>query len=425
MTLLRGYCVPGFFNTALLAMCVSFALAGRLHADMPEPVEIQTFWSSPTEIAARNVLKKAFESRGGIWVGFSTANHRDNRSIALRRILDGVPPFAVQWHAGEDLRVMSRNGVVFDLSPIAAADEWARKLQPDVLRYIESGKGIYALPISIHAENWTWINKTVLSAYTDKAPHTWTDLIQLLLRMRADGKYGIAMGDQTWQRMILFISILASEGGDDVYRDIINRGNWQALKDVRFRRALDIFSQLRAFDRKSPEIKRWDEATAAVKDGRALVQFMGDWALREFTEKGLVADRDFLCILSLGEEKRHISVIDVLMFPLGDNDGLTSQHYKMADAVLADTTQIEFSARKGAIPVTTGIVESISDPCIAKSYTLFSKPGASIPAPSTLANERYLAVIEQAISTFWETPGMDVDAAISALRGALPAQPSR
>lgn len=408
-----------FLCAASLPICLSAVSAGEPPVQETVPVEIQTFWSSPAEIAARDVLKQAYEIRGGRWVGYSTANHLENRSTALRRILEGVPPFAVQWHAGEDLRILSRSAVLYDLSPIAEADHWARKLQPQVLRYIESGKGIYALPISIHAENWTWINKTVMSTYTDAAPSSWTGLIALLARMRADGKYGIAMGNQSWQRMLLFTAILASEDGEGVYRDLINRGNVEALNDYRLRTTMNILGQLRAFDQKSPEIRRWDEATAAVANGRALVQFMGDWALRELTGQGLVADQDFLCVLSLGREERHISVIDVLIFPMAEGIGLIPQHFKMADAILADKTQIEFSDRKGAIPVTTGIVKSINDPCIAKGYALFSKPGASIPAPSTLANERFLAVVERKISKFWDSPAMDSEAIISELRDEL------
>ncbi len=114
------------------------------------PVDVQFFWQAPAERAALAELRRAFERRGGVWVDFPTRNASENRSLAFQRIIQGVAPFALQWHAGYELRIMSDSGIIHDLAPIAAEMNWGRILHPDVLPYLGEDGGAFGLPVGIH-----------------------------------------------------------------------------------------------------------------------------------------------------------------------------------------------------------------------------------------------------------------------------------
>lgn len=412
---------------ALAAMLVGalLATAAPSSADDRAAVDVQHFWQAPAERAAKETIRRAFESRGGRWVDAPTADAAENRRLAFGRIIAGIAPFALQWHAGVDLRPLSDSGVIFDLTPLAEATEWPRILHPDILPYIQVGEAFYGLPIGIHAENWAWFNAPLLRRHGDSVPGTWHELEALLTRAADRGGPGIAMGTGSWQRLHVFVQILVSEGGTAAYRTLLERRGTVAIDRPALRSAFDTLGRLRRFDRHDPTVRTWREAAEAMARGDALVQFMGDWVRPELAAQGLLPGRDFECALSIGRDKRHISVIDVFLFPMREGHTLTTDHHRLIDAVLAPDTQLALAGQKGAIPVRADLDSRIDDPCLASSYALYATPGASVPASAMIADERALAALEAVVSGFWDDRAMDTEAALERLGDTVtaPARP--
>lgn len=152
---------------SLSALTSFAALALALHAG-----SAHARVDAPAEIAALDALRDAYRERGGTWVGYATANSGENRRLGFHRILEGLPPFALQWHADNELRPIYRNAAIFDLAPVAARGEWTRTLHPEVLRYIQHGDGYFGLPVGIHGENWAWFNNAMLTSYGVSPPMT-------------------------------------------------------------------------------------------------------------------------------------------------------------------------------------------------------------------------------------------------------------
>lgn len=410
---------PGIALPILLAMS---AVAHAEPAGAPaRPVDVQYFWQAPAELAALDELRRAFAKRGGIWADFPTRSAAENRSLAFQRIIEGIAPFALQWHAGHDLRVMSDSGVIHDLAPVVAEMHWGEILHPSILPFLGEDASVFGLPVGIHAENWAWFNSSLVGRYGGGLPGDWSAVEVLLAQAADDAGPGIAMGREPWQRMLLFSQILISEGGAGVYQALHEHGDRTALDDRAFARALHIFGGLRRYDRHSPEVRSWRDGTVAVARGEAVVQFMGDWVRPEFDRMGALPGRDFECVLALGREKRHLSVIDAFIFPRQGSAELTVDHRRLAEAVLAPDTQLAYAQRKGAIPVRADLADRIDDPCLGPGYALYRSPGASVPAAVLIARERPLAGLVNSISAFWDDLDRDVEAGFQDVRRALAA----
>ena len=123
-------------------------------------------------------------------------------------------------------------------------------------------------------------------------------------------------------------------------------------------------------------------------------------------------------MLSIGRKKQQISVVDILIFPMGEDRSLTKEHEWMIDAVLAPKTQIEFSRLKGSIPVRSGLADQINDVCIRQSYQLFTTE-ETMPATVMIINERWESVLNQVINQLWEDQTMDAKQAMQQLRKLL------
>lgn len=400
----------------ILAVFVSFS--GSANAENRHLSEVQYFWQSPTELAALNVIRRAFEERGGQWVDFPTESSLDNRYMAFRRIVKGVPPFALQWHAGNDLRALSQSGVIYDLTEVAKAENWSQDLHEKVKLKIRVDDKYFGLPVGVHTQNWAWFNSRLLKRYTQNIPDNWDDVLDVLAQFHADGGVGIAMGRGEWERAHLFSAILVSEGGGQKYRDLMEHADLTALDDPVFRRSFEIFAKLRKYHVRSLVIESWNEATDAVATGKAMVQFMGDWVLPELTIKGLVQGVDFECVLSIGRKKQQIAVVDIMIFPMGEDRSLTEQHQWMIDAVLAPKTQIEFSKLKGSIPVRSGLADQIDDVCTRQSYQLFATQ-ETMPATVMIVNERLEGIFSVVVNQLWEDKTLDAEQAMHELRKRL------
>lgn len=406
----------GLAVTGCLGWLLTSMSAGAAGA---EPLDVQSFWQSPSETAALSVIRDAFRERGGVWADFPTENFQQNRRLAFQRIIEGIPPFGLQWHAGYELRAMSDSGAILDLTSIAEGMEWSGFLDPSVLDYLGDDGSVFALPVGIHGENWAWFNTPLLHRYADAVPETWGDLEAVLNRAAADGAPGIAMGTQAWQRRILFSHILIGEGGAGLLRDLLGAGGPSLLYRAAFRRALLIYASLRTYDIRDPRTQSWEDGIRAVARGDALVQFMGDWARAELAILELEPGRDFECALSIGPAKHHFSVIDTFVFPRRDYGGPTNGHRTFAEAVLDPRTQVAFSKAKWAIPVRTDLGSHIVDPCVRKGYDLYVTTNGSVPSSMMVAQERSIAALEAVLSDFWDNEAATVDDGILALRAVL------
>ena len=114
-------------SAAVIALGISSAKAG-------DNVEVLHWWTSGGEAAALDVLKKDLESKGVSWSDMPVSGGGGEQAMTVlrARVTAGNPPTAVQA-LGFDITDWAKQGVVGDLSEVAAKEGWD-KVVPTALQ---------------------------------------------------------------------------------------------------------------------------------------------------------------------------------------------------------------------------------------------------------------------------------------------------
>ncbi len=156
-----------------------------------------------------------------------------------------------------------------------------------------------------------------------------------------------------------------------------------ALTSASMVKTFDTMAKIKPFIDKDAPGRDWNLATAMVINGKAGMQFMGDWAKGEFTAAGKVPGKDFLCIASPGTDKSYTYNIDSFaMFKMKAADSTKAQ-LVLSSAIMSPEFQEVFNLNKGSIPARAGVPKGKFDSCALKSMEdmdASSKAGTLVPS---------------------------------------------
>jgi glucose/mannose transport system substrate-binding protein len=351
----------------LIGTMLSTALtAGYAAPSFAEEVEVLHWWTSGGEAAALDVLKKNLEAQGVTWKDMPVAGGGGEQAMtALRaRVTSGNPPTAVQA-LGFDITDWAKQGVVGDLGEIAAKENWDAVVPAALQAFSKyDGKWI-AAPVNVHSTNWVWINKKALDAAGGKAPESWDELIAVLDKMKANGISPIGHGGQAWQDATIFDAVVLAEGTDFYKASMIDLDP-AALNSDKMVAVFDKMAKLKSYVDADFSGRDWNLASAMVIEGKAGMQFMGDWAKGEFLKAGQKPGTDFVCIRFPGTQGAVTFNSDqFMMFKVGDaNKGA---QMKMASAIEDPAFQSAFNVVKGSAPARTDVPNDAFDDCGKKA----------------------------------------------------------
>jgi glucose/mannose transport system substrate-binding protein len=351
----------------LIGTMLSTALTvGYAAPSFAEEVEVLHWWTSGGEAAALDVLKKNLEAQGVTWKDMPVAGGGGEQAMtALRaRVTSGNPPTAVQA-LGFDITDWAKQGVVGDLGEVAEAEGWD-KVVPAALQAFSKYDGKWiAAPVNVHSTNWVWINKKALDAAGGKAPESWDELIVVLDKMKANGISPIGHGGQAWQDATIFDAVVLAEGTDFYKASMIDLDP-AALNSEKMVAVFDKMGKLKSYVDADFSGRDWNLASAMVIEGKAGMQFMGDWAKGEFLKAGQKPGTDFVCIRFPGTQGAVTFNSDqFMMFQVGDaNKGA---QLKMASAIEDPAFQSAFNVVKGSAPARTDVPNDAFDDCGKKA----------------------------------------------------------
>jgi len=388
--------VSKFLATSGLVTGVALFSAVAFAADS---VEVLHWWTSGGEAAALNVLKQNLEKEGVTWQDMPVAGGGGEQAMtALRaRVTAGNPPTAVQM-LGFDITDWAKQGVVADLSDLAAKEGWDKVVPPALQKFSKyDGKWI-AAPVNVHSTNWVWANKAIFDKLNLKQPTTWDELITDLDAIKAAGYTAVAHGGQPWQEATIFDAVVMSTGGPDFYKKAFIDLDQSALKSDTMVKAFDRMAKLRTYVDDNFSGRDWNLASAMVIDGKAGVQFMGDWAKGEFLKAGKVPGKDFLCFRFPGTQGTVTFNSDqFVMFKVGEDRKAAQE--KLASAIMAPAFQVAFNKVKGSVPARTDVDGSDLDACgqqgmkdlaeASEKGTLFGSMAHGHAAPAAVKNATY------------------------------------
>jgi len=366
---------------ALLLACTALFGASAAYA---ADVEVLHYWTSGGEARAIAELKKTLAAKGIGWKDFAVAGGAgENAATALKaRVIAGSAPTAAQVK-GPAIQEWGKEGVLANIDAVAVAEKWDSLLPPAVTGIMKYKGNYVAAPVNVHRVNWLWVNPAVLKKAGAKAPATLDEFFAAADKIKAAGMIAVAHGGQPWQDSTIFESVALGVGGPEFYKKALVQLDQATLTGPTMLKTFDTLGRIKTYiDRDAPG-RDWNLATAMVINGKAGMQFMGDWAKGEFTAAGKKPGADYLCLPAPGTDKAYTFNIDsMLMFKMKKPDEQKAQ-LALASAIMSPEFQEVFNLNKGSIPVRAGVSKARFDSCAQQSMAdmdASSKAGAFLPS---------------------------------------------
>jgi glucose/mannose transport system substrate-binding protein len=344
----------------------AFMLMGAAVANAAENVEVLHWWTSGGEAAALDVLKKDLEAKGITWTDMPVAGGGGTEAMTVlrARVTAGNPPTAVQM-LGFDILDWAKEGALGNLDEVAGKEGWD-KVVPTALQNFSKYDGHWiAAPVNVHSTNWVWINKAALDKAGGKEPANWDELIALLDKFKAQGIVPIAHGGQPWQDATMFEAIVLSMGNDFYKKAFIDLDS-ATLGSDQMKQAFDRLTVLRGYVDDNFSGRDWNLASGMVIEGKAGMQFMGDWAKGEFLKAKQVPGKDFVCMRFPGTQGSVTFNSDQFAMFKVSADKIPAQ-LQMASAIESPSFQSAFNVVKGSVPARTDVPDTAFDDCGKKA----------------------------------------------------------
>jgi len=352
-------------GTAACAMLAAMAPATASAQDK-QNVEVLHWWTAGGEAAALDVLKKDLEGKGIGWTDMPVAGGGGTEAMTVlrARVTAGNAPTAVQM-LGFDIRDWSEQGALGNLDEVAGKEGWDKVIPAPLQEFAKYDGHWIAAPVNVHSTNWMWINKAALDKAGGKEPTNWDELVALLDKFKEQGITPIAHGGQPWQDATIFDAVVLSFGSD-FYKKAFVDLDPETLGSDKMKEAFDRMTKLRSYVDDNFSGRDWNLASAMVIEGKAGVQFMGDWAKGEFIKAGKKPGEDFVCMRYPETQGSVTFNSDMFaMFKVAD-DKVPAQ-LEMASAIESPAFQSAFNVVKGSAPARTDVPDTDFDACGKKA----------------------------------------------------------
>jgi len=353
----------------MAALCATGLLMGVSAAQAAESVEVLHWWTSGGESKAIGVLKDDMTKQGYTWKDFAVAGGAGAAAMtALKtQVISGNAPTAAQIK-GPLIKEWADQGVLVNIDSVAKEQDWKKNLPPQIDKIMQADGHYVAAPFSVHRVNWLYINKAALDKAGGKVPTTWDEFFALADKMKADGIMPIAMGGQPWQDFTVWEDVVLSQGADFYKKSIVDLDQ-KTLTSPQMVKVFDTVRKLTTYFDSSRTGRDWNLATAMVINGKAGMQFMGDWAKGEFANANKKSGVDYVCTAVPGTAKAFTFNVDsFVFFQQKGQKAATPGQLALAKTIMSPDFQKQFSLYKGSIPVRLGVDMSSYDDCAKKSY---------------------------------------------------------
>lgn len=347
-------------------------------------IEVLHWWTSGGEAKSVAELKKMLEAKGHKWKDFAVVGGAgENALVVLKsRVVSGNAPVAAQIK-GPGIQEWAAEGVLANIDATAKAGNWDGLLPPVVSNVMKYKGNYVAAPVNVHRVNWMWVNPEVFKKSGADLPRTWDEFEKAADKIQKAGFIPLAHGGQPWQDFTLFESVALGVGGAEFYKKAFVELDPATLNSPTMVKAFETFGRMHKYiDGASPN-RDWNPTTAMVINGRAAVQFMGDWAKGEFTAAGKVPGRDYLCLAAPGTENAFTFNVDSFAFFKQRSPELQKAQADLAGSIMSPQFQEIFNLNKGSIPARLNMSMTKFDDCAKKSSADFvasSTAGTLLPS---------------------------------------------
>lgn len=390
----------------LLIGAALVAASNPTYAEDKPKAEVMTSWTSGSEAAALDVIKQEFEKRGGVWKDSSIAGFGAADAAFQNRLVAGDPPAAKQAVIGLANTDFVKQDLLSPIDDVANAGKWTDVLPKSIRDLITYNGQVYLSPTDAHGESWVFYSKDAFAkAGVSEEPKSWDEFFAALDKLKTAGIQPVAWGGQSWQESKVFNMILLTQVGIDGFLKIyVDKDKGDASTEG-VKKTLDILGKLRAYVDEGAAGRNWNDATAMVITGKAGVQFMGDWAKGEFVAAGKELGKDYGCMLA-PQSPGMVYVADSFSFPKIADAASQKGQKLLAEVAMDPVVQVEFSLRKGSVPMRTDVDRSKLDICAQKGLELMTA-GKIVPDQALILSPQQAGALNDFVDEFWSNPSED------------------
>lgn len=407
--------VEFMYRTILLAALLTLpAHAGE--------VEVMHYWGYGDEAKALELARASMLAKGHGWKDFAPGNTDQPAIAVLRaRVKAGDPPTAAQIMPRQAIQQWGRAGVLADLDTTAKAGRWDEVLPVPVSSLLKHHGRYVAAPVYLHRNNWLWVNLDILQRAGARTPQTWDQFFEAAEAIKRAGFVALAHGDQPWQHMHLFETVVLGTGGVDFYRRALIALDPRALYSADMERALLTFRRIRQYTGESAGMRDWNAASRELAQGRAGMQVMGDWAKPVFSEAERDAGLRYACVPTPGAEPAYLFALDsFVMFRPKDASARKAQA-DFAAALVSPRLQQGMNLLRGSVPPRLGVDLGAFDRCARQSgaaYAAAAEAGTLVPITGLAVQSKVVEAWMKILSDYWRHARITPHMAMERLRAA-------
>jgi glucose/mannose transport system substrate-binding protein len=387
---------------------VQFLTVGSANAG---DVEVLHWWTSGGEAKSIAELRRLLEAKGHQWKDAAVVGGGGEKAhrMLVDRVQRGDPPGAAQLPAN-NIKKWGASGALMPLDRVAKANGWDSAL-PAVIRSVIKYDGHYvAAPVNVHRANWMWVNLSVFHSAGAEIPKSWKEFETAADKIQKAGFLPIAHGGQPWQDFMLFDAIVLGTGGADFYRKAMVDFERSAIHSATMEQAFAALRMVYRYVDKDAENRDWDRATAMVIEGKAAMQFMGDWAKGEFAAAGKRAGAEYVCAPAPGTASSFSFITDSFVMFRRQSAGTQKAQEDLAATIMSPAFQEIFNLNKGSIPVRLDADLTRFDYCAKLSFRDFiaaSRSNTLVPyAVGTVHPQPRTDALFQVVAEFVRTPSI-------------------
>ena len=368
-------------------------------------LEVVHWWTSGGEAAAVAEFAKALDSTGHKWVDGAIAGGGGTNAIpaVVSRLLGGDPMGATQFNHGRQTEDLIQEGLFLDLTDLAEKEGWRDFVFPSSLLDACTYEGrLYCVPVNIHSWQWIWLNNDAFAKAGTDVPANWDEFVAAAPALREAGVAPLAVGSQSWQQAGAITEVLAvAIAGPEAWEQV----NVQKDADVAAGPAYAAVFEAAAAARELSQditVSDWNLATAAVIEGQAAAQIMGDWAQGEFAVAEAVAGEDYTCLPGLGVNPVLSLGGDAFYFPKNSDADVEAAQLELASLMISKEVQVDFNLKKGSLPVRGDVDLSAANDCMNKGLGLLAD-GKILAGANIALSQDTIGQVNDLIVQFWNS----------------------
>lgn len=367
-------------------------------------VGVYTWWADGSEKEGLDALVTLFKEKfpNNTFVNLAVAGGSGSNAKAklASDLANGNPPDTFQAHAGGELTDYIDNEQVEAVDDILTALGGSSVYPKTLLDLITVGGHVYSIPCDIHRANMVWTNTSLLSkAGVTSDPTSVSAWLEDLSKLKNSGVSTPLSIGGTWTQTELFESILAANLGQSAYTALFAKsGSWTG-SDIT--QSIEDLKTALSFANTASDGDDWPNATDMVGSGQAAYNLMGDWALAEFTSKGLTWGKEYSSFPLVGKDQVFGFLADSFTLPKGaKNSGGAKDWLNLVGGADGQKT---FNLKKGSIPPRTDVPASAFPEYQQKTMSSF-KTDKIVPsiAHGAAVSLAWSSEINTAMSAFYQ-----------------------